>query len=123
MEFIEIKDSIEYENYCKDEKIAVKDFFNPGLSFSADKSLKKTYEDNKGKFSRFDISFSHKNYDWKNESKEHLAGWNFVEFNDNFLPQIPLFFLSMKIVILRRNQKLKKKMKNWLHIKMELQIF
>lgn len=50
----------------------------PGLSFGYEKNLESYFKTIKK--SVYQPHFSHKNYDWKNNSKDRLPGWNFVTF-------------------------------------------
>jgi|GEM_PF-1701311 len=53
---------------------------SPGLSFRFLKSLESYYKKLKKKPS-LRPKFNHKNYQWKENSKDRLPGWNFVDFN------------------------------------------
>lgn len=54
------------------EKCAV-----PGVSFGYRKGLKNYYNKLKKKF---EVTYAHKNFDWKKDNKSILPGWNFVNF-------------------------------------------
>lgn len=51
----------------------------PGISFGYRKGLKSYYDKLKRKFN---VRYSHKNYEWKKDSKRILPGWNFVTFKN-----------------------------------------
>ena len=83
LEFIEIKGKKTDANFSIEEKDS-----QPGFSFISDDNLEKLFNESKENFQHFDIKFSHKNYNWKENSTEHLPGWNFVAFNQFFVPGI-----------------------------------
>ena len=53
-------------------------FNKPGISFGA-YNLEKLGE-KIDKRSYFDVSFSHKNYEWKKNRTDRLSGWNMLDF-------------------------------------------
>ncbi len=62
----------------------------PGFSFGAKKDLKKLYE--RYTQSGLSCTFYHRNYNWQENKKDHLPGWNFIEFkNKGFRTFYPWF--------------------------------
>lgn len=73
--------------HCPDKN---KDLKTPGISFGVKKDLKKLYE----KYSQSGLacSYSHRNYNWHENNKDRLPGWNFIEFkNKGFRTFYPWF--------------------------------
>lgn len=53
----------------------------PGISFGYKGVLQDLFVELKEKTS-FGPEYVHRNYDWKNNDKDHLPGWNFLEFKE-----------------------------------------
>jgi len=53
---------------------------SPGFSLGYKNNLKNYYKSISKKVD-FRVGFFHKNYDWKNDDKSNLPGWNFVTFS------------------------------------------
>jgi hypothetical protein len=58
------------------------DFYTTGLSLSCSSRLADVFSEKKSLVEKAGLEFSHKNYDWKNDSESLLPGWNFVTFPD-----------------------------------------
>ena len=54
-------------------------FGGPGISLGYKENIKRLKERLDSKVN-FKCAFEHRNYDWKENSTEHLPGWNFLSF-------------------------------------------
>ena len=81
-----------------------------GLSFASDVKLRNLLN----KFKKYNVKFFHKNYNWKENSKDILPGWNFITFPDR--KNQPLIWITeyeyTKEREIRNNKKSKFKNKN-----------
>lgn len=61
----------------------------PGISLAIGGSLLEHYKKMQNKIK---CRYIHKNYKWKENSKDYLPGWNMVEFEKNFIRDIFVWF-------------------------------
>lgn len=91
LEFCYIQDKNAYLEEQKtdpdfDSKNPAPRFQIKGLSFGYSGDFRRYIEILKQSYPQITAEHTHKNYDWKTNSKDRLPGWNFVEFSKMPLP-------------------------------------
>src|SRR5690606_317684 len=61
----------------------------PGISFGYQTNLEKFY---KKINNNFPSKYTHRNYEWKKNEKDHLPGWNFLTFDKPIIKNVNAWF-------------------------------
>lgn len=77
-------------------------FLTPGLSFGFESKLALFH---KKINSKLPSKFWHKNFQWKENSQDHLPGWNFIEFNKPIIKDTNIWFTEYEISDKRKKLK------------------
>ncbi len=87
LEFVEVTDTAQLlATYPKGTHEA--EILEPGFSLISHENLASVYESQREPLNLFEPKFEHKNYDWKNDDKSPLPGWNYLTFDKPLLPGV-----------------------------------
>ena len=92
LEFVELRD---FETHAKDHQEEIEQYghkqFN-GISLRSANPLKQYMEEKKEFLAPYDPFYEHRNYFWKENSKDYLPGWNFLRFKKVIMPNTCVWF-------------------------------
>jgi hypothetical protein len=63
----------------------------PGFSLKASRNLEDFFKSRKSDFAEYKPYFEHKNYNWSEDNKSRLPGWNFLKFDNDPVDGIVLW--------------------------------
>lgn len=87
LEFVEVQDLNEFK-LSFPPGTPERKMNEPGFSLAFGHDLERIYESVREPLQRYEPTFEHKNYQWKESATDRLPGWNFLTFKNNIVPDI-----------------------------------